>query len=79
MHFSVDDAGFFEGPEKLLEVWFRLPPQTTSEAQRNSLDEDRPHGLVDCVKGLRTIPRYSDSKNAPVCVIVAKVFVLELT
>ena len=24
--FSVDDVGFFEGPEKLLEVWFDLCP-----------------------------------------------------
>lgn len=25
-HFSVDEVGFFEGPEKLLEVWFDLCP-----------------------------------------------------
>ena len=24
---SVDDVGFFEGAEKLLEVWFRLDPR----------------------------------------------------
>ena len=64
MHISVDDAGFFEGPEKLLEVWFRLPPQSTPEARRNILDEDTStHGFMDCAKGLRIIPRYTSSNK----------------
>ena len=74
MHFSVNDAGFFEGPEKLLEVWFRLPPQTTPEAQRSIHDEDTSHGFMDCAKGLRIIPRYSNAKNAPICVLVANFY-----
>lgn len=26
-HFSADEVGFFEGPEKLLEIWFDLGPE----------------------------------------------------
>lgn len=51
--FSVHEVGFFEGPEKLLEVWFDLCP----------LEDDESCGLSpalnghDYEKGLRTFPR----------------------
>ena len=50
---SLDDAGFFEGAEKLLEVWFYLDPERSREPQ-----------LVE-KKGLRVIPRYVVSAPDP--------------
>lgn len=47
---SVEDVGFFEGAEKLLEIWFLLDPQETAQYKRLELGAKR---------GLRTIPRYS--------------------
>lgn len=38
--FSVDDVGFFEGTEKLLEMWFDL----------STLEEDSTRGLRDIPK-----------------------------
>ena len=43
---SVEDVGFFEGAEKLLEVWFQLDPEGHVGAENNTK------------KGLRLIPRY---------------------
>lgn len=40
-HFSASEVGFFEGPEKLLEVWFDLELHKPDERLR----------------GLRMIPR----------------------
>jgi hypothetical protein len=40
--FSADDVGFFEGPEKLLEVWFQLGSNS---------------GVSGACGGLRTLPR----------------------
>lgn len=40
-HFSASEVGFFEGPEKLLEVWFDLGSAKSSEQ----------------VTGLRVVPR----------------------
>ena len=45
---SVEDVGFFEGAEKLLEVWFHLNPEGIREPQ--TLDPEEK-------KGLRLIPR----------------------
>ena len=58
MHFSVDDTGFFEGPEKLLEVWFQLPPQNVDDTEIRCSIESIEHDSVGVVKGLRVIPRY---------------------
>ena len=53
-HFSVDDVGFFEGPEKLLEVWFNL-----GVAQLHVADTDeKMHNGVNNASGLRIIPKY---------------------
>lgn len=46
---SVEDVGFFEGAEKLLEIWFLLDPRETSHK----------HSEPGAKRGLRTIPRYS--------------------
>jgi S-adenosylmethionine decarboxylase len=46
---SVDDVGFFEGAEKLLEVWFYLDPAGSPESLQNSEPGAK--------KGLRVIPR----------------------
>ena len=61
--FSVKDVGFFEGPEKLLEVWFNLYPQGKCLLEEQPLNEVK----RDCnndnkendkqLKGLRLIPR----------------------
>ena len=48
---SVDDVGFFEGPEKLLEMWFHLFPQGTTNHGVSSVDSNS--------SGLRIIPRYA--------------------
>lgn len=45
---SVNEVGFFEGAEKLLEVWFML---LDSESRQ-------PLGGESVKKGLRIIPRY---------------------
>ena len=51
--FSVHEVGFFEGPEKLLEVWFDLCPLEDDE----SCDlAPAPNGH-DYEKGLRTFSR----------------------
>ncbi len=48
--FSVDEVGFFEGPEKLLEVWFDLCPLEDRSVISTDLD-------MYYEKGLRVIPR----------------------
>ena len=47
---SVNDVGFFEGAEKLLEVWFYLGPEGSPKRPQNSVPGAK--------KGLRVIPRY---------------------
>lgn len=58
--FSVDDVGFFEGPEKLLEVWFHLPPQAPTEVELTTQgdQEKMKYSSRDVNAGLRIIPRY---------------------
>ena len=53
--FSVDDVGFFEGPEKLLEMWFHLPPLIPAEYIPSIDRETRSSNISS---GLRIIPRY---------------------
>lgn len=53
--FSVDDVGFFEGPEKLLEMWFHLPPLSPAEYISTIDLETRSSNIHS---GLRIIPRY---------------------
>ena len=53
--FSVDDVGFFEGPEKLLEMWFHLPPLSPAEHISTVDLETRSSNISS---GLRIIPRY---------------------
>lgn len=53
--FSVDDVGFFEGPEKLLEMWFHLPPLSPAECISTTDLEPRSSNISS---GLRIIPRY---------------------
>lgn len=55
-HFSVKDVGFFEGPEKLLEVWFQLPPHDSAHLNSTS-DGKESHSTVEVAAGLRKIPR----------------------
>ncbi len=52
--FSVEEVGFFEGPEKLLEVWFDLYPLDEDET---SCTKTALNGHCDYNKGLRIIPR----------------------
>lgn len=49
---SVEDVGFFEGAEKLLEMWFSLQPRGHGDIKhgRSSKELER---------GLRIIPRYT--------------------
>lgn len=49
---SVEDVGFFEGAEKLLEVWFNLNPQVSRERGSKQMEEP------GAKRGLRIIPRY---------------------
>ena len=51
--FSVHEVGFFEGPEKLLEVWFDLCPLEDDE----SCDSAPTLNGHDYSRGLRTFPR----------------------
>ncbi|XP_064391641.1 S-adenosylmethionine decarboxylase proenzyme-like isoform X2 [Halichondria panicea] len=53
-NFSVEEVGFFEGPEKLLEVWFDLYPL---EEDETSCAETALNSHCDYDKGLRIIPR----------------------
>lgn len=48
---SVEDVGFFEGAEKLLEVWFNLNPQVSRERGSKQMEEP------GAKRGLRIIPR----------------------
>ncbi len=53
--FSVKEVGFFEGPEKLLEVWFDLKDDTIRCADHSEYN-----------KGLRIFPRYTlDTHTLP--------------
>lgn len=54
-HFSVNEVGFFEGPEKLLEIWFVLTPRGPAEVRSTSPGENSRN---DPAEGLRIIPRY---------------------
>lgn len=53
--FSVDDVGFFEGPEKLLEIWFHLPPPSPAKYISTIDCETRSSNISS---GLRIIPQY---------------------
>ena len=55
--FSGKEVGFFEGPEKLLEVWFELTSRGPDEVTTTYHDE-KVYGLMDIGEGLRIIPRY---------------------
>lgn len=55
-YFSVDDVGFFEGPEKLLEMWFHLPPLSPAEYYISTVDLETRSSNIS--SGLRIIPRY---------------------
>lgn len=46
---SVEDVGFFEGAEKLLEMWFYLSAGESEDGHTCSQAQN---------KGLRLIPRY---------------------
>ena len=59
--FSVDDVGFFEGPEKLLEMWFHLPPLSPAEYISTTDLKTRSSTIHS---GLRIIPRYVNFDSA---------------
>ena len=57
--FSVTEVGFFEGPEKLLEVWFELTCTSRGRDEvTTSYDGEAMYSRVDASEGLRIIPRY---------------------
>lgn len=55
--FSVNEVGFFEGPEKLLEVWFELTSRGPDEVTTTH-DGETMYSRMDASEGLRIIPRY---------------------
>ena len=59
---SVNDVGFFEGPEKLLEMWFRLQPQSSTNC-------DSTNDLETSNSGLRIIPRYVYYRTFVQCIL----------
>ena len=55
--FSMNEVGFFEGPEKLLEVWFELTLRGPDEVP-TAYDGETMNSRMGANEGLRNIPRY---------------------